>query len=105
MKACPDCNNIQCDSMIHPTDHNLLGEEKPKKKKCKHENAICLTSMPPQWKCNDCGDIKMEFSELGKKQPTGILKELMELKRYSAEMDGCECCGQWVSTKEDKDGD
>jgi len=46
-----------------------------------------------------------EPSKKIKKEPTGILKDLLELKRYSAEMDGCECCGQWVSTKEDKDGD
>ena len=56
MKACPDCNNIQCDSMIHPTDPNLLGEEKTKNEP---------------------------------KQPTGILKELMELKRYNEDFYGC----------------
>jgi len=37
--------------------------------------------MPPQFKCADCG-YTIEPSKKTKKKPTGILKDLSELKRY-----------------------
>lgn len=49
-------------------------------KQCGHKNQIYLTSMPPQFKCTDCG-YTIEPSKKTKKKPTGILKDLMELKR------------------------
>lgn len=55
----------------------------PSKKQCKHENLLVVPSNGKRI-CEDCGYIIQGFKKSSEpaKKPTGILKDLSELKRY-----------------------
>lgn len=61
----------------------------PSKKQCKHENLLVVPSNGKRI-CEDCGYIIQGFKKSSEpaKKPTGILKDLSELKRYEEDYDG-----------------
>lgn len=67
--------------MLNPTEEPLPGSE-PSKKQCKHENLLVVPSNGKRI-CEDCGYIIQGFKKSSEpaKQPTGILKEKVKLRK------------------------
>ena len=97
--------------MIHPTDHNILGEEPNNEFKTGQElefdvNERIIRGKFIRYDIEDKEQVFIETTHdhfrdhgsiqrvhlswlVNNKQPTGILKELMELKRYNEDLYGC----------------